>query len=186
MHAPVTRQCLTLGHAVVHCSKEFVPGLIYIAISRVRHPDDIEVCKFKRDQLLKPPDESIHVCQHTQEECPDLTCCVNQNLNSDLFEVSDIREEFGEENGDAPESLPVDSYLNGLVASYFKKEDDKISVDLGAVFLDLEESENELSRPPDDFDTCQVMQSCRVYRPSNSVLQRIPLSLKFRLTVFHS
>lgn len=34
-------QGLTLPRAVVHCSKEFVPGLIYVGISRVRHPDDL-------------------------------------------------------------------------------------------------------------------------------------------------
>ena len=152
-------QGLTLSRAVVHCSKEFVPGLIYVAISRVRHPDDIQVCKFKRDQLLKPPNEAIHVCDQSQEESPDLTCCVNRDINIDLFKVSDIGDDFGEEDGDAPESIPVDNYPDGLVASYFEREDDKIFVELGDVCLDLEESENELSRPRDDFDICQVLRS---------------------------
>lgn len=158
-------QGLTLPRAVVHCTKEFVPGLIYVAISRVRHPDDIQVCKFNRNQLLKPPDDAIHVCHDTQEECPDLECCVNQNLSFDLFKVSDIGEVFGEEDADAPEALPVDSYPDGLVASYFEKEGDKIFVDLGEVFLDLDESENELSRPPDNFDICQVLRSQVVPEP---------------------
>ena len=144
---------------MVHCSKEFVPCSIYVAISRVRHPDDIQVCKFKRDQLLKPPNEAIHFCQQSPEESPDYTCCVNRDLNIDMFKVSDIGNDFGEEDGDAQESMPVDDYPDGLVAFYFEREDDKIFVELGDVFLDLEESENELSRPPDYFDICQVLRS---------------------------
>lgn len=79
-------QGLTLPRAVVHCSKEFVPGLLYmyVAISRVRHPDDLQVRKFKASQLLKPPPEALTVCDSSQEEAGDLTC-VNQNLNSDYL-----------------------------------------------------------------------------------------------------
>ena len=43
---------------------------------------------------------------NSQDECDDLTSCVNQNLNNDFFPVCD----FGEEDGDIPEVLSVDSY----------------------------------------------------------------------------
>ncbi|XP_068684345.1 ATP-dependent DNA helicase PIF1-like [Montipora foliosa] len=36
-------QGLTLPLAVVHCSKEFVSGVLYVAISRVCHPDHLRV-----------------------------------------------------------------------------------------------------------------------------------------------
>ncbi len=41
--------------AVVHCSEEFVPGLIYVAVSRVRTAEDIHILRFKPSQLLQPP-----------------------------------------------------------------------------------------------------------------------------------
>ena len=55
-------QGLTLPRAVVNCSKEFVPGLIYVAISRVRHTDDLQVRKFKSSHFLKPPVDALSVC----------------------------------------------------------------------------------------------------------------------------
>ena len=36
-------QGLTLSAAVVHCSSEFVPGLTYIALSRVKDPKNLQV-----------------------------------------------------------------------------------------------------------------------------------------------
>ena len=89
-------QGLTLPRAVVRCSKEFVPGLIFVAISWVWHPDDIQVCRFKCDQLLKPSDEALRVCENSQAECSDLSCCVNRDLTSDFFKVYDLGAEFGE------------------------------------------------------------------------------------------
>jgi len=139
--------------AVVHWSKELVPGLIYEAISRVRHPDDLQVCKFNSSQLLKPPPDALSVCDDSQDKCDELTCCVNQNLNNDLFSVCDFGEEFGEEDRDAPEVLSVDSHPDGLVSSYFDREDDNAIVDLGAVFLALDEKESQFSEPSNDLMT---------------------------------
>ena len=153
---------------MVYCSKEFVSRLIYVAISRVRHPDDLQVCRFKCDQLLKPSDEGLRVCENSQAQCSDLSCCVNWDLTSDFFKVSDLGAEFGEGDGDASEILLVDSYSDGLVSSYFEREDDNKFVDLGAVFLNLDEGENELSQSPDDFDICKVLQNQTVPEPMQS------------------
>ena len=73
--------------------------------------------------------------------------CINQQLDRALFKVGDIGEDFGEEDGDAPEVLPVDTYPDGLVSSYFEKEGDELMVDLGTVFLELDNSENQFSQP---------------------------------------
>ena len=136
-----------------------------MAISRVRHPDDLQVCKFKSNQLLKPPPDALSVCDNSQDECDDLTCCANQNLNNDLFSVCDFGEEFGEEDGDAPEALSVDSYPDGLVSSYFDRDDDNAVVDLGAVFLALDEEESQFSEPPNDFDIVQLLKNQKVPQP---------------------
>ena len=39
-------QGLTLPGVVVHCSKEFVPGLLYVAVSRVRKVEELQICRF--------------------------------------------------------------------------------------------------------------------------------------------
>ena len=54
-------QGLTLPCVVVHFSIEFVPGLIYVAISRVWHPGNLQVVQFKASQLLKPPADALNV-----------------------------------------------------------------------------------------------------------------------------
>lgn len=59
-----------------------------------------------------------------------------------LFKVCDIGEKFGEEDGDAPDALAVDRYLDGLVSSYFDRGDDNTIVALGAVFLELDAMES--------------------------------------------
>ena len=55
-------QGLTLDSVVVHCSTEFVPGLIYVSSSRVRSASHIQMVNFKPSQLLKQPQELIHIC----------------------------------------------------------------------------------------------------------------------------
>ena len=42
---------LTIPAAVIHCSWEYVPGLIYVAVSRVKSPECIQVLNFHASQL---------------------------------------------------------------------------------------------------------------------------------------
>ena len=39
-------QGLTLVSAIVHCSQEYVSALIYVAISRVKPPEHIQILDF--------------------------------------------------------------------------------------------------------------------------------------------
>ena len=160
-------QGLTLPGVVVHCSKEFVPGLLYVAVSRVRKVEDLQICRFNGKQLLKPPPDALEVWKCSEEMRPDLTCCINQQLDRALFKVGDIGEDFGEEDGDAPEVLPVDAYPNGLISSYFEKEGDELMVDLGTVFLELDNSENQFSQPPEHYDIVKLLQKQRVPEEKN-------------------
>ena len=96
---------------MVHCSKEFVPGFIYVAISCVQHPGDLQVCKFKASKLLKPPADALNVCYSSQEDCDDPACYRKQQLRSELFSVGEIGE-------------------------ILEKMDDAV-VDLGSIYLDV-------------------------------------------------
>ena len=68
-------QGLALPGVVVNCSMEFVPGLLYVAVSRVGKVEDLQICWFGK-QLLKPPLDAFEVCKCSEEMRPDLTCCI--------------------------------------------------------------------------------------------------------------
>ena len=55
-------QGLTLASAVVHCSSEYVPGLIYVAVSRVKFPDTLQILNFSPRQLLRPHQRAVDMC----------------------------------------------------------------------------------------------------------------------------
>ena len=83
-------------------------------------------------------------------------------MDSRIFNVCDYGEDFGQEDGDAPEVLPVDAYLDGLVSSYFEKDGDEIVVDLPTVFVALSENENELNHPPEHFNIVETLEKQRI------------------------
>ena len=61
-------QGLTLDSVVVHCSTEFVPGLIYVSSSRVRSASHVQMVNFKPSQLLKQPHHR-HMFNCTGKSC---------------------------------------------------------------------------------------------------------------------
>ena len=74
---------------VVHCSTEFVPGLIYVSSSRVRSASHIQMVNFKHSQLLKQPQEVIDVSSTALgNPVADLSCCRSVNMDNDFFNVS--------------------------------------------------------------------------------------------------
>ncbi|XP_067030190.1 ATP-dependent DNA helicase PIF1-like [Acropora muricata] len=80
-------QGLTLSSETVHCTGEFVPGLIHVAVSHVKKPDDLQVVNCDRKQLLKPPKQVIEICSsgHVCEPVADLLCCRYKELKDDQF-----------------------------------------------------------------------------------------------------
>ena len=55
-------QGLELPGVVLHCSKEFVPGLIYVAMSRVKSQDTLQVLDFNPNRLQAADPEVIRQC----------------------------------------------------------------------------------------------------------------------------
>lgn len=177
-------QGLTLSSAVVHCSKEFVSGLIYVAVSRVNNEDNLQVLGFTPSQLLTPPREAVEVCRESRNHMEDLSCCSNQEFPDDWFQVSDRGEEFAEEEDEHPsDSLAMDVYPDGVVSSYFEKEEEKIMVNLETVFLLLDDNESRFSSLPESIDLPGMLKQLLVPNPRsdfdkdnnhsvNAVLQR--------------
>ena len=50
-------------------TKEFIPGLIYIAVSGGRNEQNVQLCKFSSKLLLKPAWDALSVLQHQRRVC---------------------------------------------------------------------------------------------------------------------
>ena len=144
-------QGLTLPAVVLHCFREYVPGLIYVPISRVKSPDHIQVINFNANQLLKPGSDVVahSLSYNTCDTMEDQSCCCHRFLNSEQsFEVSDrLSLSYCEvEEVDDSFYFPVDMSDEQAEKSF---EDDTIlvSVDLAEVYELITENESGLAIP---------------------------------------
>ena len=144
-------QGLTLPAVVLHCSHEYVPGLIYVSISRVKSPDHIQVINFNANQLLKPGSDVIaHSSSYnTCDTMEDQSCCCHRVLNSEQsFEVSNRLSLSYCEVGEVDDSF---YFLVDMSDEQAEKsfEDDTISVsvDLAEVYELITENESGLAIP---------------------------------------
>ena len=158
-------QGLTLPGVVLHCSKDFVSGLTYVAVSRVENEQNLQVIGFNSEQLLRPPHDAVAVCEGSRELLDDLSCCSNQEFEEEWFEVGDRgMESTGEEEHPA-DSLGMDTSPDGLVSSYFEKKGDRVIADLGTVFLLLDDNESQFSTPPESVDLTNLVKELLIPDP---------------------
>ena len=145
-------QGLTLPAAVIHCSNEYVPGLIYVAVSRVKSIDCVQLLNFNANQLL-PPSNVIQLCStnNIKEPCTDLTCCSQQEcLDEKCFAVTDRFSEHDDANDDQL-YFPINMF-DGLVSSCFEESDNpdkQVPVELIEIYEHLDDvnSNNALPSP---------------------------------------
>ena len=144
-------QGLTLDSLVVHCSREFVAGQTYVALSRVRNEETLKVIAFKKKFILPiSPEITNFKTTVLGETSINGSCCVHREIidrdGSSFFKVQeDSRGISVDEEGEG-ESLPEDHEIQ----SYF--EDECTVLDLEDVFLSLIDFDEELSIPPPSFD----------------------------------
>lgn len=149
-------QGLTLPAAVNHCSREYVPGLIYVAVSRVRGPEFLQVINFYPDQLLTPERRVIEHCrsQHTCNAVQDLSCCRKNRMADDLFRVQDRFSDTVEESEDQF-TFPMEM-MDWPAFACFEEDGAPITLELTEVFEQLSQNESYLATPsPDCFDACR-------------------------------
>ena len=131
-------QGLTLSAAVIHCSKEYVPGLIYVAVSRVKSPYHIQVLNFNENQLLPPSRDVIELCSTNNINNPsdDLTCCSQQEcLDDKCFTVTD---RFCDYEDDIDDQLYFPSNIfDGPVLSSFEDDDTPVALELIEIYEHL-------------------------------------------------
>ena len=150
----------TLPAAVVHCSKEFVPGLICVAPSRVKTCAHLQVLHFAPKQLICPPEERFKICdRHTDIPINDqeFACCRLSVLSDS--EVSVTEASYQELEGDDDSFCEeVDEVSKQLVKSYFERGDpEEVAIDLNTVYDILvdEQSQDFIRSPPSGF--CYVL-----------------------------
>ena len=161
-------QGLKLPAVVLHLSKEFVPGLVYVAMSRVRSADTLQVLAFNNNQILPADPEVILQCSRDVGECDaSLRCCRKRVVADET--LFDVRDRFQPEDLD---DVSEDGYQfpievsDGLVHAYFEREDSTdTGVSLVQIYQQMESHESELSRPPPGLDTRELLIKLRVETP---------------------
>lgn len=134
-------QGLTLPSAVIHCTKEFVPGLLYVSMTRVKSANHLKVIDFNQRQLLPPVAECINVSENHEEisECG-LECCRKKVLSDEDLRIGDGFELPNDEE-QGYDSMEIAATTDNLVKSYFERADppDDMVVDLQTVHMILTE-----------------------------------------------
>ena len=121
-------QSLTLPAAVVHCSKEFTPGLVYVALSQVKTSQHLQVLNFSPDQLLQPSQDCLDVCVSNQN-MGDSTgnCCAQIALAPSKFTVDEASDKTVTETDE--ENSEIADITDKVVKAYFnRKENDDVAI----------------------------------------------------------
>ena len=147
-------QGLTLSSAIVHCSREYVSGLIYVAISRVRSPEHIQVLDFNPRQLMKPQQKAVETCTscHLSVAVDDFSCCRHKRFSDETLLV--VKDRFQDvEEDDVHFSFPSE-LQDGPVRALF--EDVDVPMDMMEIYSRLLAHESSLATPPAECMTkCQ-------------------------------
>ena len=141
-------QALTLPAVVVHCSKEFVPGLLYVAMSRVTSAQTLQVLNFKESQLLQADQDAVaHSSQAgISNTDPSLNCCRKKPVtNAAFFEA---RDRFEPEEPEDEYRFPVDVTSEGMLNAYFERENSETPISFEQIFDQMEQHESELANAP--------------------------------------
>lgn len=81
----------TLPWAVVHCSQDVFSGLTYVAASRVKSDNHLQLKNFNLNFLLAPPTEVLsQTASYLGKVHPSKSCCPHKQLKEELFEASDL------------------------------------------------------------------------------------------------
>ena len=137
-------QGLTLPSAVIHCTKESVPGLIFVSMTRVKSANHLKIIDFNQRQELLPVTECINVSEYHEG----ISECGPEFYRKKVLSEENLRIVDGFElpNDEAPgyDSMEVATTTENLVKSYFERADppDDMAVDLQTVHMIMTEEIN--------------------------------------------
>ena len=178
-------QGLTLNSAVVHCSQEFVHGLTYVAMSRVKSPNNLRVINFHRKFLLPQPQELVNLARTVTLE-PDDTyaCCRYRSLDTSHFvNVDSIMQLEEQSTKVTDEDFETDANSDDGIEreEYFETSEATATCPLEDVLLCLiPHFQTELSTPPATFTMLTFLTST-ITKHSDSYSEEINAAAKYAI-----
>ena len=142
---------------VVHCSREFIPGQTYVALSRVKREAALQVIGFRKRFLLPPPSTLSNIISSPENATTSFSelgfeCCKNHEIDAVVFET-DTAESAPLETKDTIDE-PED------VEQHFESgSTNDVEVSLEDVLLCLIDYKHKLSSPPNHFCTKEFLES---------------------------
>ena len=161
-------QGLTLPAVVLHSSKEFVPGLMYVSLTRVKSCNNLQIISFNPNQLLQPKPECVNVCAaHSEPLDGEIECCRNKVLDDEDSKITDGCD-LPNMDDNGYDILEVSFQTENLVKPYFERgEPDELVIDLQTVFMVLSnEASNDFCRcPPQSFSLSSLLEKMKKADP---------------------
>jgi ATP-dependent DNA helicase PIF1 len=151
-------QSLTMDKIVVHCSQEFIPGQTYVAISRVRREESLQILGFHQRFLLPPPSALTRVvtCQ-SGNPVSTFDCCKNSQLDESLTKVDEERQ-CPSDREDDPCEYDMCAEYETIAKQHFESNVG-VSVNLENVLFCMSDFSHELSHPPVGFTVKDFLSS---------------------------
>ncbi|CAB4013355.1 ATP-dependent DNA helicase PIF1 [Paramuricea clavata] len=172
-------QGMTLDSAVVHCTREFVPGQTYVAVSRMKKDDDLQVIGFRKSFLLPIPDELVSFdSTYCAPFLENQKCCKNQVLDGNAFLVHD-REEATLTDPEDPANT-ISHFQESAAKAYYEDFEDAEPASLEDVLLSLDEMTSELSAPPKSFNPVNFLETF-IFKHDDPVSSSINSEVEFAL-----
>ena len=151
----------------MHCSQDVFSGLTYVAASRVKSDNHLQLKNFNLNFLLAPPTEVLsQTASYLGKVHPSKSCCPHKQLKEELFEASDpYTKSVLSEGADEDFQIPN---VNDMVANLFKKEGVHAPEDLVNVYGTINQNESQFATPPESLNVYQLLSSFAVEEPSTN------------------
>ena len=143
----------TLEAVEVHCRKEFAPGHLYVAMSRVKSKDQLRVIGFNKHRLILAAKQVLDFLDNVTNVAvkPDKNCCRLQSPPSgECIPSIHVEKEFDLDeplfDGDFEE---IDEVARAYFDSVSQTNTDNDCIDLDILLTQMSESEEFLKMPDD-------------------------------------
>ena len=168
----------TLDAVEVYCGREFAPGHLYVAMSRVRSSSQLRVIGFKEDRLIPAPKEVVKFLEqvHNTSEEEGCKCCrVKISLEDHVLSCSPSTDSSAEEEFCEEELDQIDA----AVASYLASSTEVTVPDTLnlAEVLEVMHSRDDLHEIPNDFSPVQFVSSLTKTEKVPEVSEGLKMSL---------
>ena len=150
----------TLDAVEVYCWREFAPGHLYVAMSRLRSSRQLRVIGFKEDRLIPTPKEVVKFLEqvHNTPEGEGCKCCrVKISLEDHVLRCSPSTDSSAEEEFCEEELDQIDAAVAPYLASSTEVTvPDTLNL---AEVLEVMHSRDDLHEIPNDFTPVQFVSS---------------------------